>query len=203
VIGKPAETEQDIAPLLAERWSGRAFDASTPVSREQIISLCEAARWAPSCYGDQPWRFLLWDRNQDASAWQKALDCLSPGNQEWAENAPLLILTTSVKTFSHNSSDNRWVGYDTGSASISVCLQATSLGLVSHQMGGYDADKLRNIFSLPDDIECWAMIAIGYPAPLDSLSEEQLERELKERSRRPLTEQFYINNWNNPINSGE
>ena len=203
MIGKPAETEQDIAPLIAERWSGRAFDASAPISDEHIVSLCEAARWAPSCYGDQPWRFLVWNRFDDEKSWQKALDCLSPGNQAWAKNAPLLILSTSVKTFSHNNTDNRWVAYDTGAASISLCLQATSLGLMSHQMGGYDADKLRNTFSLPDDIECWAMIAIGYPAPLDSLTEEQLERELKERSRRPLTEQFYINNWNNPINSGE
>ncbi|NQY26224.1 MAG: nitroreductase family protein [Piscirickettsiaceae bacterium] len=203
MIGKPAETEQDIAPLLSERWSGRVFDASTPISHEQIISLCEAARWAPSCYGDQPWRFLVWDRNQDESAWKKALDCLSPGNQEWAKNAPLLILTTSVQHFSHNNADNRWGGYDTGAASISLCLQATSLGLTSHQMGGYDADKLRKTFSLPDEIKCWAMIAIGYPAPLASLNEEQLERELKERNRRPLTEQFYINSWNNPVNSGE
>lgn len=203
MIGKPAETEQDIAPLIAERWSGRAFDASSPISNEHIISLCEAARWAPSCYGDQPWRFLVWNRFDDKQAWQQALDCLSPGNQEWAKNAPLLILTTSVKTFSHNNADNRWVGYDTGSASLSLCLQATSLGLMSHQMGGYDADKLRKTFSLPDDIECWAMITIGYPTPLDSLNEEQLERELKQRSRRPLTEQFYINNWNNPINSEE
>jgi len=203
MIEKPAETEQDIAPIIAERWSGRAFDASASISGEHIISLCEAARWAPSCYGDQPWRFLVWNRFDDEQAWQTAVDSLSPGNQEWAKKAPLLILTASVKAFSHNNADNRWVGYDTGAASISLCLQATSLGLMSHQMGGYDADKLRTAFSLPEDIECWGMIAVGYPAPLDSLTAEQLERELKERSRRPLTEQFYINKWNNPINSGE
>ena len=203
MIGKPAETEQDIAPLIAERWSGRVFDANMQISKEHIIALCEAARWAPSCYGDQPWRFLVLDRYQDEVSWQKALDCLSPGNQEWAKNAPLLIVATSATTYSHNGDDNRWVGYDTGAASISLCLQATSLGLMSHQMGGYDADKVRNTFSLPTDIECWAMIAIGYPAPLDSLSEDQLKRELKQRERRPLTEQFYINGWENPIDSGE
>ncbi|PCJ32853.1 MAG: nitroreductase [Gammaproteobacteria bacterium] len=200
---KPAITDQKIEKVIAERWSGRAFDPSMLISNEDIVSLCEAARWAPSCYGDQPWRFIIWNREQDKSAWQQALDTLSPGNKEWAQHAPLLILAASVKTLSHNGSDNRWVGYDTGAASISLCLQATSLGLMSHQMGGYDSDKLRLTFSLPDEIECWAMIAIGHPAPLDSLNGEQLERELKQRERHPLTDHFFSAQWNQPLNSGE
>jgi len=203
MIEKPAITDQKIDKVLAERWSGRAFDPTMPVSDDTVVSLCEAARWAPSCFGDQPWRFIVWNKFQDEVSWQKAIDTLSPGNQDWARNAPLLILAASVKTFSHNGSNNRWVGYDSGAASISLCLQATSMGLMSHQMGGFDGDKVRAEFSLPDDIDLWAMIAVGYPAGLDGLNEQQLERELKERERRPLSEQFFSGSWNTPLNSGE
>jgi len=199
MIEKPADTEQAIDKTIAERWSGRAFDANLVISDGQITALCEAARWAPSCFGDQPWRFMILNKHQDHTAWQQALKALSPGNQDWAKNAPLLILAASVKTFSHNDSDNRWVGYDTGAASVSLCLQATSMGLMSHQMGGFDSDKLRTLFNLPEDINLWAMIAIGYPADLDSLSEAQLERELNARERRPLSEQFFANTWQNPL----
>jgi nitroreductase len=197
MIEKPAITDQKINSTIAERWSGRAYDPATPVSDEDIVSLCEAARWAPSCYGDAPWRYIVWNKHSDEASWQKALDCLVPGNQEWAKNASILVLAASVKTFSHNDKNNRWVGYDTGAASISLCLQATSMGLMSHQMGGFDGDKVRSTFAVPDEVELWAMIAIGHPAALDTLNEEQLERELKARERRPLSKQFFNNTWKN------
>lgn len=197
MIEKPADTEQAIEKVIAERWSGRAYDPTIAVSDQQITALCEAARWAPSCFGDEPWRFIIWNKHQDEASWQQVLECLAEGNQQWAKNSSLLILAASVKTFSHNDSDNRWSGYDTGAASISLCLQATALGLLSHQMGGFDADKIKNTFGLPDDLQCWAMIAVGHPAPLDSLNEQQLERELTARKRRPLTELFYKNGWQN------
>lgn len=195
MIEKPALTDQKINSTLAKRWSGRAYDPAIPVSDEDIMSLCEAARWAPSCFGDAPWRYIVWNKHDDETGWQKALDCLVAGNQQWAKNASVLVLAASVKTFSHNNKDNRWVGYDTGAASISLCLQAASMGLMSHQMAGFDGDKIRSTFAVPNDIECWAMIAIGHPAALDTLNEEQLERELKARKRRPLTEQFFNNTW--------
>lgn len=203
MIEKPADTAQKIEKVIAERWSGRAYDPTIAIDDDQVVALCEAARWAPSCFGDQPWRFIVWNKHQDETSWQQVLDCLAPGNQEWAKNASLLILAASVKTFSHNGSDNRWVGYDTGAASISLCLQATAMGLMSHQMGGFDSDKLKNTFALPEDIECWAMIAVGHPAALDSLNEEQLERELKARERLPLNKHFFKNGWGQPFNSGE
>ncbi len=195
MIQKPAETEQPIEKVLAERWSGRAFDATVPVSDEQVTALSEAARWAPSCYGEAPWRYLICNKFTDETAWQKALSALAPGNQEWAQNAPLLILAASAPNFSHNDKANRWSSYDTGAASISMCLQATAMGLMSHQMGGFDADKMHQLFAIPDNIQMWSMIAIGHPAALDSLNEEQMERELKERARRPLQQQFFHGNW--------
>lgn len=195
MIQKPADTAQPIEKVLAERWSGRAFDSTVPVSDEQLTALTEAARWAPSCFGDAPWRYLICNKFTDEAAWQKAFDALAPGNQEWAKNAPILILAASAPTFSQNDKLNRWSGYDTGAASISLCLQATAMGLMSHQMGGFDTDKMHQNFAIPDDIHMWAMIAIGHPAALDSLDEEQMERELKERTRRPLEQQFFHGNW--------
>lgn len=195
MIQKPADTAQPIAPVLAERWSGRAYDPTQPVSAAQLTALSEAARWAPSCFGDQPWRFLICDRFSDEQAWQQILDSLAPGNQEWARHAPVLILAASVPHFSHNGSPNRWAGYDTGAASISLCLQATAMGLMSHQMGGFDSDRLRDRFAIPADIALWAVIAIGHPAPLDDLDDTQLERELKPRERRPLAQQFFHATW--------
>ncbi|MDP2879630.1 MAG: nitroreductase family protein, partial [Sulfuricella sp.] len=92
---KTASTQVDIHDIIARRWSCRAFDASKPVSREQIVALLEAARWAPSCFGDEPWRFIVWDKNSDAAAWQEAFDCLGEWNQNWVKNAPVLMLTTA------------------------------------------------------------------------------------------------------------
>lgn len=203
MIAKPADTAEKIATILAERWSGRAYDINTPVTDEQVVALCEAARWAPSCFGDQPWRFLVCNRHSNETQWQKALDCLVPGNQDWAKNASVLIVAASVSHFSHNDKPNRWVGFDTGAAAISLCLQATEMGLMSHQMGGFDGDKVKATFNIPEDVQLWSMIAIGHPAALDSLSQEQLDRELNNRERRPLSEQFYQGDWNNPIESGE
>ncbi|THK40669.1 nitroreductase [Methylophaga sp. SB9B] len=195
MIQKPAETEQKLASIIAERWSGKSFDASQPVSDETITALCEAALWAPSCYGEAPWRYVICNKFDDAASWQQTLECLSPGNQTWAVNAPLLIVTASQAKFTHNGLENRWNGYDTGAASLNLCLQATAVGLMSHQMGGFDADKLRKSLSIPSEINLWSVIAIGYPAALDTLTAEQLEQELKARQRRPLSEHFFINRW--------
>lgn len=195
MIQKPADTAQPIEKVMAERWSGRAYDPTVMVTAEEITALCEAARWAPSCFGDEPWRYLVCDKNSDLDAWEKLLSALVPGNQEWAKNAPVLIVTASVPNFSQNDKPNRWSGYDTGAASISLCLQATAMGLMSHQMGGFDDKVLRESFNIPADIHIWSVIAIGHQAALDNLSEEQLERELSPRKRRPVEQAFFMNKW--------
>lgn len=195
---KPALTQVPIDTTLANRWSGRAYDASKPVSEEQTIALLEAARWAPSCFGDQPWRFIVWDKNIDLAAWQKAFDCLVPGNQAWVKDAPLLMLATANTLFNHNGKENRWAQYDTGAASENLCLQATSAGLMAHQMGGFDVTKTREVFAIPAQYTLMAMIAVGYPAEISSLSGEVLEREIAPRMRRPLGELFFSGAWGNP-----
>ncbi|MFZ5594921.1 MAG: nitroreductase family protein [Pseudomonadota bacterium] len=192
---KSAKTQAPIHDLIARRWSGRAFDASKPVSREQILSLLEAARWAPSCYGDEPWRFIVWDKNSDAASWLAAFECLGEFNQQWVKNAPVLILATAASTFRHNGKPNRWGQYDTGAAAENLCLQATAQGLMAHQMGGFDVEKTRKSFNIPLEYECMAMIAAGHPAAADVLEGDLKARELAERARCPLEERFFEGAW--------
>lgn len=195
---KPAITQTPIHELIAERWSGRAYDASKPVSQTQIIALLEAARWAPSCFGDQPWRLIVWDKNTDAAAWQKAFDCLVPGNQGWVVDAPVLVLGIADSLFNHNGKPNRFAQYDTGAAIENLCLQAQAMGLMAHQMGGFDADKAMEVFGIPDQYTPMAMISVGYPADPATFSAEVAERENTPRTRRALGELFFSGTWGKP-----
>lgn len=196
---KPALTQVSINETIANRWSGRAYDSNQPVTREQMIALLEAARWAPSCFGDQPWRFIVWNKNTDTHTWQQALDCLAPSNQTWAKDAPLLILVCADSVFNHNQQANRWAQYDTGAAAENLCLQATSMGLMAHQMGGFNADLVREKFNIPSQFTPMAMVSVGYPAAIASLEGEVLTRETATRSRRALNELFFSGSWNQPI----
>lgn len=192
---KSALTQEPIAAIIANRWSGRAFDASKPVPPQAIISLCEAARWAPSSYGDEPWRYLVWDKLADPMAWQRAFSCLAESNQVWVKRAPLLLLSLANKNFRHDGSANRFAQHDTGMASMAMVLEAVALGLMAHQMGGFDSAKIRAAFAIPEDYTCMAMIAIGYPASPDILDGNLKERELASRSRQPLGAHFFSGAW--------
>lgn len=194
-----AKTSVPIHDLLATRWSPRAFDAGRRVSRAQLAALLEAARWAPSCNGDQPTRYLIWDRHRDPEGWQKAFDCLSENNRKWVKNVPLLMLSCAGSVFAHNGKPNRYGGHDTGAASMSMALQAPALGLALHQMGGYDAAKAREAFRIPEEYTPMAMIAVGYQASPDVLDEETKQKELKPRSRKPLAELFFEKGWGLPV----
>ncbi len=196
---KPAITQVDIHEIIANRWSGRAYDASKSVTQEQIIALLEAARWAPSCFGDQPWRFIVWDKTTNPQAWQLAFDCLVPFNQGWVKDSSLLILVAADSLFAHNGKPNRWGEYDTGAAILNLSLQATALGLMAHQMGGFDADKVRAAFAIPEQYSLMSMVSVGYPADIASLQGEILEREQAARSRRALGELFFKDAWAKPI----
>jgi nitroreductase len=196
---KTANTSVPINAMIANRWSPRAFDASKAVSHEQIIALLEAARWAPSCFGDEPWRFIVWDKNTDAASWQQAFDCLAPSNQTWVKNVPILMLVCADTLFGHNQKENRWAQYDTGAAAENLCLQASSMGLVAHQMGGFNADTARETFKIPAQITPMAMLAIGYEGDANDLPEELKTRELAARKRKPLGETFFAGAWGKPV----
>jgi len=190
-----AQTSKPIHDLLARRWSPRAFDPNRPVSRDQLKVLLEAGRWAPSCNGDEPWRYLIWDKGRDAAGWQKAYDCLSENNKKWVKNVPLLMLSCAGSNFEATGKPNRWTQHDTGAASVSMALQAVAMGLVVHQMGGWDVEKARAAFAIPADYTPMAMIAVGYQTTADILDEETKAKELRPRARKPIAERFFEGGW--------
>jgi nitroreductase len=197
---KLADTQANLNEMIATRWSPRAFDPNKAVNQHDLLTVLEAARWAPSCFNDQPWRFVVCDKSINPSAWRQALETLVEKNQRWAKNAPVLIITVAMTKFNHNAQPNRWAGYDTGAASLNLCLQATALGLSTHQMGGFDPQKVQEQFKLPDDCQPIAVIALGYQTDIDGLDDEFKEAEAAARSRANLSERFYNGTWGEGIN---
>ena len=198
MLEKKAITATPIHELLERRWSPRAYDKAKPVSRAQMLALLEAARWAPSCNGDEPWRYLVWNRADDAAGWQKAFDTLSEGNKKWCVNVPVLMLSCAGSVFGHSGKPNRHTQHDTGMASLSLSLQAVALGLIAHQMGGFDSEKIRAAFAIPVDYTPMAMIAVGYQADPSVLPEDVKAKELAPRKRKPLGECFFAGGWGKP-----
>lgn len=196
---KSATTRVKIHDIIQARWSPRAFDPDRQVSRDDLLALLEAARWAPSCFNDQPWRFIVCDKVADETSWQHAFTMLAEKNRLWAKNAPVLMLAVAMESFNHNGQPNRWSMYDTGAASASMCLQAVALGMCIHQMGGFDAEKAREVFNLPGDCRPMAMMAVGYQAEADVLDDDFKETELAARSRAALDERFYAGQWGRGI----
>lgn len=196
---KTAITQVAIDSTIAERWSGRAYDASKPITQEQTLALLEAARWAPSCMGDQPWRMLVWNKGVDAKAWQQAFDCLVEDNQAWVKDAPFLCLICADTLFTKNGQPNRWAEYDTGAAALNLSLQASSMGLSAHQLGGFSADKARATFNIPEQFTLMAMISVGYLVDIERIKEDLLARETAPRSRRDLGALFFDGAWDKPI----
>ena len=178
-----------------------AFDATRPVERAKLIAILEAARWAPSCYNEQPWRYLVCDRFGDEQSWNTALDCLVPGNQRWAKRAPVLIAAISCDTFSRNEKENRWSQYDNGAASENMCLQASDLGLAMHQMGGFDDQRLLRDFDIPAGHSANAMIALGYHGDPADLNDSDRARQSAPRNRRSLDQFAYMNRWGSGIDA--
>ncbi|HMF84745.1 MAG TPA: nitroreductase family protein [Nitrospiraceae bacterium] len=197
MMGKPADTQYPIHDLLRQRWSPRAFD-DRPVEPEKLRSLCEAARWAPSSNNEQPWRFIVANKDYETE-WNRLLACLVEGNRKWAYRAPVLILSVASLNFEDDSTPNRHAFYDTGMAVENLVLQATVLGLSAHQMAGFDVEKARADLKIPSGYEPVAMIAVGYPGDLASLPDRLRERELQPRSRRPISEWTFSGQWGEPL----
>ncbi len=156
-----------------------------PIEEDKLKRLFEAARWAPSCYNDQPWMFFIGKKGTEA--YERLANCLMEANG-WAKSAPLLMLAVARMTFQHNGQPNRFGMYDTGAAVASLLVQAEEEGLVVHQMGGYDAGKAREALGLPAEQEPCAMIAIGYYGDHERLPEKSRQREEAPRKRKPQSE---------------
>jgi len=188
-----APSAHPIADLLAHRWSPRAF-ADRPVDAATLRQLFEAARWAASSYNDQPWFYLLATR-ENPQEFQKMLACLIEFNQTWAKTAPVLAVSVARTKFAHNGTPNNWARHDVGAASASLAVQATELGLAIHQMAGFDANRVRETYHIPEDYEPVAAMAIGYPGEADSLPEALRQRELAERARKPIADFVFSGDW--------
>ena len=133
--------------MTRRRWSPRAFEEDRAVEREKLLTLLEAARWAPSCFNDQPRHFLVFD-GSDPEALEKARACLASGNA-WALKAPVLLLSVARESFEQNGKPNRWGQHDTGLATENLLLEAVEMGLAAHAMGGYDEVRIFGNASLP------------------------------------------------------
>ncbi|GAB3286961.1 nitroreductase family protein [Hymenobacter tenuis] len=182
---KHAPTNFPVLETIRKRWSPRAF-ASYPVAPETLDQVFEAASWAASAMNEQPWRYI-YAHHADQETFQKMVDCLLPGNQPWAKNAPLLILALA-KTQYDNGTPNGAALHDLGLANGNLILEATALGLHGHFMGGFDAAKTKEVFQLPDTLQPVAFIALGYLGAVEQLEEPFLSREKAARQRKSISE---------------
>ena len=193
---KPAPTKYSIHPLLKNRWSPVCFDDSKLVEPEKIGSLLEAASWAPSCFNEQPWRFLVASKD-NPEEYEKLFSCIVEANQKWVKNVPLLMIAVAKLNFSRNNKPNRHAFHDVGLALGNLTVQAEFMGLRVHQMGGFDPEKTKEIYDIPDGFEAITAVAIGYQANPQDFSPELQQRDKAPRSRKPFNEIVFRNNWGN------
>ena len=172
--------------LIEKRYSPRAFSGE-PIEEEKIISLLEAARWSPSSMNEQPWRFIVGVKGK-GETFNKIFNTIFELNQVWAQKAPVLILTVVKEFNDRNKQNNRYAKYDLGQAIAHLTLQATSLYLYLHQMGGFNPDKARKLFNIPEGYVPMSVIAVGYLGNIDKLPEQLKVREKAKRNRKKLSE---------------
>ena len=192
-MDKTAQTEYPIQDLLARRWSPRAF-ANRSVETEKIGSLFEAARWAPSCYNAQPWRFIVATKD-DPEQFEQLLSCLVEFNQSWARQAPVLVLTSARSSFELDNKPNAHAWHDVGLATQNLITQAQAFDLYTHAMAGFDSEKARKLFRIPAEYEPVTVLAIGYLGDALSLPEDLCKQEELPRERKPLTDLVFAGKW--------
>jgi nitroreductase len=191
---KHAPAALGLNEVIASRWSPRSY-SDKPVSSEDLTKIFTAAAWAASSSNEQPWRFLVGRKGDDTYA--NIFDALVPANQEWAQTAPVLVLSVAKMAFTKDDAPNYYALHDTGAASATLTLQATALGLHTHGMGGFDHDKARANFGIPEGFEVGACWALGYLGSPDALTGWQHDAELAPRTRKPL-ESYVFSAWDQP-----
>ncbi|WP_216688562.1 nitroreductase family protein [Hymenobacter siberiensis] len=185
-----APTTYPVHDLIRSRWSPRSYSAQ-PIAQDTLNQVFEAASWAFSAMNAQPWQYI-YAHKADTTAFQKILDTLMPGNQPWAKNAPVLIIALA-KTQFDNGQPNGAALHDLGAANATLFLEATAMSLHGHVMGGFDREKLRQNFNLPDNVAPVAVLALGYLGEAELLEEPFLSREKAARNRKPLVEFVFHN----------
>jgi len=184
---KKRTPQHEVIDVIINRWSPRALSGEA-ITHEQLMSLFEAARWAPSSYNNQPWRFVYALR--DTPAFQKFMDLLVDFNKQWAQHAAALVIIISKNNFAHNDKPSRTHAFDTGAAWQNIALQAHAMGLVVHGMEGFSYERARELINLPEGYTIQAMFAVGHPGNKEDLSQELQEREVL--SDRNKIEQFVM-----------
>jgi nitroreductase len=174
-----------IDPLILSRWSPRAFQ-SKPVPDADLEALLEAARWAPSCFNEQPARFIVARKSEDL---ERLRGCLTSKNRVWADRVPVLLIVISHPRFTYDQTPNRWHAFDAGTAWGYLALEAARRGLATHGMGGFSEKKVRDTFGIPGEWGVHEVVAVGYPGAKAQLPAELQEQETP-RPRRPLDQ-----NW--------
>lgn len=194
---KHAQPDHPIHELIAERFSPYAYDPR-PVEPEKLLACLEAGRWAASSYNEQPWSLII-GRREHKAEFAQVLDCLVEGNQAWAKNAGVLMITVAAESFSRNNKPNRVCDHDIGLFAANFTFQATALGLHVHQMAGLNLSKTRQTFAIPDGHHPLTAIALGYAADPQAFGDKQLaERDLAPRTRKPLSNFVFAGGWKRP-----
>ncbi len=183
-ISKYRKPDHDIEPILFHRWSPRAMSGEE-ISEQELMILFEAARWAPSSYNAQPWRFLYARRG--TANWDRFFDLMVEFNQGWTKHAAVLVVVVSRKTFESNDQAAPTHSFDAGAAWQNLALQGSTMGLVVHGMQGFDYEKARAVLNIPEHFQVDAMIAVGKPGKREDLPEDLQERE-QPSDRKPVAE---------------
>ena len=194
---KDAVTDHPVDPIVARRWSPYAF-RDRRVAPEELRSLFEAARWAPSSYNEQPWSYVVASRHDHPDAFARLLSCLVDANQRWARHASVLALGVVALRFRRNDKPNAAAHHDLGLAAGNLCAEATARGLVVHQMIGILPDRARELYAIPDGAEALTGLAIGYEGDAASLPEGLRERDTAPRTRKPLRDFVFAGRWGEP-----
>jgi len=184
--------EHEIEKLFFERWSPRALTGEE-IPDAILNRLFEAARWAPSCFNEQPWRFLYAKRA--SKDWDTFLGALVEMNQAWAKNASVLIACVSKKTFTHNRKPNGVHSFDAGSAWQNLALQAHLLGWAAHGMAGVQYEKAAQDLNIPEDYKLEMMIAVGKTADPSTLPEDFRAKEWPPSGRKKVVEFVTQGKW--------
>jgi len=180
----PRIPDWDIDSMFTDRWSPRAF-SSDPLSDREVQTLFEAARWAPSCYNEQPWRFVYATEPEERA---KLVSCLVAKNQLWAGRAPLLMFILARRNFQKTGKENRHAPYDAGAAWMALALQARKLGLYAHAMAGFNQEKAYEVLGASrEEYLVMAAIAVGRKTE-DSGLPDDLRAMENPNSRKPHAE---------------
>ena len=193
---KLANLDSPVHDLVARRWSPYLFESSA-VSAEDLAALFEAARWAPSSYNEQPWRYIVATR-EDPAQHERLLSCLVEANRAWAKDAPVLALGAASMAFSRNGKPNAAAFHDLGAASAHLSFEATARGISVHQMIGILPERARELFGVPAGFDVLTGLAIGYRREAGGES-ELAKRDLAPRTRRSRGEFVFAGEWDKPM----